>query len=69
MKLIATCDSDKCAFVRIKIGTHKKKGKVYDRIEPKYQGAQCKNVEEHAVDCPDCGSVLFWTRVKQCNTL
>lgn len=62
MTYIALCDSEKCAMVRTKTGTYVKNGKTYDRIEPKYLGPQIKDVSKHAVDCPDCKSVLFWTK-------
>lgn len=56
--IIALCDSDKCAFIessRIRI----KKGKSCVQVEAKHIGAQVKTVSKYAVDCPDCGSVLF----------
>lgn len=56
---IALCDSDICATKRIKVGTVKKKGQTYDRIEPRYIGAQRKDVSKCTTDCK---SALFWIR-------
>lgn len=60
MKYIALCDSEDCAFERVKIGTTKRKGRTYSRVEPKYTGAKVKNVKRDTFSCPDCNSALFW---------
>lgn len=62
IKYVALCDSEQCAFKTMKTGVCKKNGKTYDRVEPKHFGPQVKQVHKDTMDCPDCGSVLFWTR-------
>jgi hypothetical protein len=57
---IAVCDSEKCAFIETTRVRHKG-GKEYLSPDLQYLGLRVKHVHHDAMDCPDCGSALFWT--------
>jgi hypothetical protein len=57
---LALCDSEICAFKRVKVGTKLVKGKRYDRHENRFMGAIIKPVTKGVITCPDCQSALFW---------
>ncbi len=67
MALIAICDSEVCAFKRVKTGTRIIKGKKYNRIDSVYQGPQIRQVSKYEVDCPCCQSALFWMKDEDFN--
>lgn len=60
-KYLALCDSEACAFKRQRRAKMKVvNGKEYPKYDMVHTGAKVKDVPPDTLDCPDCGSALFW---------